>query len=621
MNLLRSLSGPIGRNLARGWASLLRGAGHLVFPWTCLGCGDQSGALLGPLCEPCRGRLLDGAGARVCLRCALPVGPHPHLAGGCSWCRRRPLGYDAALALGPYEGLLRALCLLLKHEQNAWLARRLADLLAEARGDELAGLPRDAWIVPVPLHWRRRWQRGYNQAEALARRLSERLDLRLCQPLRRVKPTDHLAGRKAVERHRDMRDAFRARAASGLKGRTILLVDDILTTGATSGAAARALKRAGARRVVVAVLARTIRPRPPETHGQPARKNLLSTEHAEPPSRSDTIPLDPSTQGPLPTMTGATTSPSRRLKIATRGSRLARWQADWVADRLRALHPELAVELIEIRTQGDRDRNTPLSAIGGTGLFTKEIQRALLDGLADVAVHSLKDLPTQGPPELILAAVPIREEVADALIAPSHGTLASLPRGARVGTSSLRRRAQLLHLRPDLRVETIRGNVETRLNRALEGKLEAVVLAWAGLHRLGLERHVTERLGPPTFLPAVGQGALGIECRSEDAFACSLLAPLDDPPSHRAVVAERAALAELEGGCIIPMGAWARDVDGEGGALALDAAVLDPDGRERVAASAVGPRDDPAALGRQVARTLRDRGAEPLLRRVRESSA
>ena len=161
--------------------------------------------------------------------------------------------------------------------------------------------------------------------------------------------------------------------------------------------------------------------------------------------------------------------------------------------------------------------NSPLAAIGGTGLFTKEIQRAVLDGSVDVAVHSLKDLPTQGPQELVLAAVPEREDVADALIAPVHRTLQDLPAGARVGTSSLRRRAQLLHLRPDLDVVTIRGNVETRLNQALEGKLDAVMLAWAGLHRLGLDRHVTQRLEPPTFLPAVGQGALGIECRRDDA--------------------------------------------------------------------------------------------------------
>src|SRR5438270_5447089 len=239
-------------------------------------------------------------------------------------------------------------------------------------------------------------------------------------------------------------------------------------------------------------------------------------------------------------------APPRTVRIGTRGSHLARWQAEWVADRLRALHLGLAVELVEIKTQGDRDRNSPLAAIGGTGLFTKEIQRAVLDGSVDVAVHSLKDLPTQGPEELTLAAVPPREDVADALIAPVYRTLEALPQGARVGTSSLRRRAQLLHVRPDLSVETIRGNVETRLNQALTGKFDAVVLAWAGLHRLGLHEHVTQRLAPPFFLPAVGQGALGIECRIDDRITADFLRPLDDPAAHRAVLAERRALAELE---------------------------------------------------------------------------
>ena len=299
------------------------------------------------------------------------------------------------------------------------------------------------------------------------------------------------------------------------------------------------------------------------------------------------------------------------IRIGTRGSRLARWQSEWVADRLRAHHPGLAVELVEIKTQGDRDRNSPLAAIGGTGLFTKEIQRALVDGAVEVAVHSLKDLPTTGPGALMLGAVPVREDVADALIAPGGKTLAGLREGATVGTGSLRRRAQLLHARPDLRVVDVRGNVETRLNKALLGELDAVVLAEAGLRRLGLESHVTERLGPPGFLPAVGQGALGIECRADDAATLARLAALDDPATHRAVVAERRVLAELEGGCMIPLAAFARDLDG---LLALDAFVLDPEGRERVAASEAGPLDDPEGLGRKVAEVLRALGADRLLR-------
>ncbi|WP_435017806.1 hydroxymethylbilane synthase [Tundrisphaera sp. TA3] len=302
------------------------------------------------------------------------------------------------------------------------------------------------------------------------------------------------------------------------------------------------------------------------------------------------------------------------LRIGTRGSRLALWQANWVADRLRTLHPGLAVDLVEIRTQGDRDRNSPLAAIGGMGLFTKEIQRALVDGEVDIAVHSLKDLPTQGPANLTLGAIPPREDVADALIAPVHRTLAALPEGATVGTGSLRRRALLLLARPDLTVVSVRGNVETRLNRALSGELDAVVLAEAGLNRLGLDQHVTERLGPPSFLPAVGQGALGIECRADDARTLAWLAPLDDPATHRAVAAERRTLADLEGGCMIPLAAFARDVDGR---LRLDAMVVDPDGTEMVAAGLDGPIDDPEGLGRRVAEALRAQGADRILARVR----
>jgi hydroxymethylbilane synthase len=286
---------------------------------------------------------------------------------------------------------------------------------------------------------------------------------------------------------------------------------------------------------------------------------------------------------------------------------------------LRAYHPGLEVELIEIKTHGDRDRNSPLAEIGGTGLFTKEIQRAVLESSVDVAVHSLKDLPTRGPAELVLVAVPGREDVADALIAPVHQTLEGLPLNARVGTSSLRRRAQLLSLRPDLQVMNIRGNVETRLNHALDYKLNAVVLACAGLRRLGLDAHITQRLEPPAFLPAVGQGALGIECRADDQATRERLMPLDDLTTRRAVVAERAALAELEGGCLIPMAAWARNADSTN-RLVLDATVFDAEGRARIDVSLDGPCDAPETLGKQVAKALRAQGAELLLKRVRQPS-
>jgi len=304
-------------------------------------------------------------------------------------------------------------------------------------------------------------------------------------------------------------------------------------------------------------------------------------------------------------------SETRSVRLGTRGSPLARWQSEWVAARLAEHHPGLRVDLIEIKTHGDRDRNSPLAAIGGTGLFTKEIQRALLDKTVDLAVHSLKDLPTQGPAELTLGAVPLRESVFDALISPVYRELDALPPGAKVGTSSLRRKAFLKNLRPDLNVVDVRGNVETRLNHALEGRLDAVILAEAGLHRLGLHQHITERLGPPRFLPAVGQGALGIECRKDDEQVRALLQCLDDSSTHRSVLAERKLLAELEGGCLIPLGAWAQCA---GGTVSLSAAVLDPEGTARVDAIGI-PTADPIVLGKQVAQRLIEQGAERLLRR------
>ena len=299
------------------------------------------------------------------------------------------------------------------------------------------------------------------------------------------------------------------------------------------------------------------------------------------------------------------------VRIGTRGSPLARWQAEWVAGQLRRHYPDRDVALVEIKTRGDRDQNSPLATNGGIGVFTKEIQRELLEGTIDLAVHSLKHLPTRAPTGLALAVVPPREEPGDALIAPTSRTFDALPKGARVGTGSLRRRAQLLHLRPDLEVVAVRGNVETRLDQVLQGRLDAVVLAEAGLSRLGLDQHVTQRLAPPDFLPAVAQGALGLECRADDVALRAPLAPLDDAATHRAVLAERRVLAELEGGCMIPLAAWAREA---GEQLVLDVAVFDLDGRERIAASAAGPREDPDDLGRQVARDLRALGAGRLLR-------
>jgi ComF family protein len=224
----------------------------LVYPMTCTVCGREGQA--GPFCVDCRAELVE-AGTAACARCAMPLGPWARRDGGCDECRGRALGFDRAIALGPYQGPIRHLCLRLKQQHHAWLAPWLVDLLAEARAEELRGQEADA-VVPIPLHWRRRWRRGYNQADALARRLARRLGLRLARPLRRVVATPPLARRGRAERARLMRDAFRAADLPALEGRTVLLVDDILTTGATCAEAARALKRVGVGRVVSVVIGR-----------------------------------------------------------------------------------------------------------------------------------------------------------------------------------------------------------------------------------------------------------------------------------------------------------------------------------------------------------------------------
>lgn len=317
-----------------------------------------------------------------------------------------------------------------------------------------------------------------------------------------------------------------------------------------------------------------------------------------------------------------TNKDSASIRIGTRSSRLALWQAEWVASRLRDHYPDLNVELVHIKTQGDRDQNSPLSSIGGTGLFAKEIQLALLEGRVDVAVHSLKDLPTVETPGLVLAAVPSRANVADALIAPAYLTLENMPPGSRVGTGSLRRQAQVLHAHPRLHVQPIRGNVDSRLAQALEGKIDGVVLAAAGLERLGFEKHITQRLDPPGFLPAVGQGALGVECRAHDQRTLSLVQALDCALSRAAVLAERAMLAGLGGGCLMPLGAWARqisDPDTGSSLLALDAAVFSPQGGPRLGVSLTGSIDDPVALGQRAAQCLREQGAEQLLQQIASS--
>ncbi len=298
------------------------------------------------------------------------------------------------------------------------------------------------------------------------------------------------------------------------------------------------------------------------------------------------------------------------LRIGTRGSRLALWQANHVAALLRPLAAPRPVELVEIQTIGDQVRDVPLAQLGGEGVFTKEIQRALLAGSVDVAVHSLKDLPTLPVENLTLGAVPPRGPIGDVFVSLRHASFAALPEGARVATSSLRRRAQLLHRRPDLRMENIRGNVETRLRKLSEQDLDATILAQAGLERLGLGDAITEVLDPSWMVPAVGQGALGLECRADDAVTLALLEPLNDFATRQAVRAERALLYALGGGCQVPIGGSASVVSKQ---LTLHGAVVSPDGQQRIDATIRGPAADAEALGRQLATELLGRGARELL--------
>lgn len=297
----------------------------------------------------------------------------------------------------------------------------------------------------------------------------------------------------------------------------------------------------------------------------------------------------------------------RRLRVATRGSELARWQATRVADRLAAVHAGLSVDLVIVDTTGDLRRDVPVWALGGQGVFVKEVQAAVGDGRADLAVHSAKDLPSTTAPGLQLAAIPERADPRDALVGSS---LAGLPAGASVGTGSVRRRAQLAWLRPDLTFTSLRGNIPTRI-KAAPGR-DAVVVAFAALQRLGLEDRVAEVLEPEVMLPQVAQGALAVECRSGDDEVAGLLAAIDDGPARRSVEAERAYLARLGGGCDLPVGAYA--TDGGGGMLTLEAMVASQDGRTVLRDRARGPSADPAGLGAALAdRLLHEAGGAVLL--------
>ena len=310
------------------------------------------------------------------------------------------------------------------------------------------------------------------------------------------------------------------------------------------------------------------------------------------------------------------THPGRRrmtaLRLGTRRSALATTQSTWVADRLRALGHE--VELVEVSTEGDLDRTTPLAQLGGTGVFVSALRTALAEGRVDLAVHSLKDLPTTPDDATTVAAVPTREDPRDALVARDGLTLGELPAGATVGTGSPRRRAQLEALGLGLVVTGLRGNVDTRMRAVTEGRLDAVVLAAAGLRRLGRIDEATELLDPIQMLPAPGQGALAVEVRADDAVTASVVAALDDADTRACTTAERALLAELEAGCSAPVGALAEVVEGvDGPELSLRAVVTTPDGSADLRRSLVGDVADPASIGRRLARLLLEDGAADLM--------
>lgn len=305
----------------------------------------------------------------------------------------------------------------------------------------------------------------------------------------------------------------------------------------------------------------------------------------------------------------------REYRIGSRESRLAMWQANWVADRLRDLRPGIRVSLVGIRTKGDNILDAALSKIGDKGLFTRELEVAMLSGEVDMAVHSMKDLPTRLPGGLVLGAVCRREYPGDVLVSKRGEKLDRLRPGAAIGTSSLRRIAQLKRFRPDLATVNVRGNLNTRLRKLEEQDIDALVLAYAGIVRLGYRDRITELVPFEINLPAVGQGAIGVEARENDRDLLELLAGLDHGPSRKAVAAERSLMGRLEGGCQIPVGALAL-LDGD--EIMLEAMVADLDGVNMVRMSMSGRAGDPEGLGRRLAEEMLARGAGEILKKVRQ---
>ena len=302
-----------------------------------------------------------------------------------------------------------------------------------------------------------------------------------------------------------------------------------------------------------------------------------------------------------------------KITIATRGSKLALWQAEHISALLKDLNPGLEVDLLKIKTKGDKILDVPLAKIGGKGLFVKEIEEALMDGRADLAVHSMKDVPTVLPEGLIIGVIPEREDRTDTLLSVNYDSLDNLPQGAKVGTSSLRRQAQLLAIRPDLDVQTLRGNLDTRVGKLMEGQYDAIIVATSGLKRLEITAPKHEILAPPRFIPAVAQGALGIEYRQDRQEVADILAPLIHVDSRDQVMAERGFLTGLEGGCQVPIASFA-DLDGD--QVKITGLLSDVDGTNPIKEEITGPRDQAFDLGLALAKTVLDKGGKEILDRV-----
>ena len=305
------------------------------------------------------------------------------------------------------------------------------------------------------------------------------------------------------------------------------------------------------------------------------------------------------------------------LRIATRKSPLALWQANYVSDLLQHHHPELKIELVTMTTQGDKILDTPLAKVGGKGLFVKELETGMLEGRADIAVHSMKDVPVEFPTGLHLAVICEREDPRDAFVSNNFKSLEELPQGARLGTSSLRRQSQISALRPDLNIIDLRGNVNTRLKKLDDGEYDAIILAAAGLKRLKFDDRITQFIGTDVCLPAIGQGAVGIECRTDDARVMNLIAPLNDNKTQIRVLAERAMNARLQGGCQVPIAGYA---EYDRGIVLLRGLVGQVDGKEIIRGEIAGPPESAEELGNVLAEDLLSRGADKILNELYENS-